>query len=115
MLLEVIQALYNSAVDVNTSIILDFFSAIDTDIELIYVGFHKDRWFKGDWRYCTFLINNNLEGETMMAGLFLIFFIAAILAVMEFEKASLSIAVINLVLCILWLNFHTNDTLAILL
>ncbi len=51
----------------------------------------------------------------MMAGLFLIFFIAAILAVMEFEKASLSIAVLNLVLCILWLNFQTNDTLAILL
>lgn len=43
MLLEVIQALNNSAVDVNTSIILDFFSAIDTDIELIYVGFHKER------------------------------------------------------------------------
>jgi len=51
----------------------------------------------------------------MMASLFLIFFIAAVLAIMHYEKVSLSLAVINLVLCALWLNYHASDTLTILL
>jgi hypothetical protein len=51
----------------------------------------------------------------MMASLFLIFFIAAVLALMNYEKVSLSLAVINLVLCVLWLNYHASDGLTILL
>jgi hypothetical protein len=51
----------------------------------------------------------------MMASLFLIFFIAAMLAVLNFEKASLLLVVINLVLCVLWLNYHASDSLTILL
>lgn len=51
----------------------------------------------------------------MMAALFFIFFIAAVLALMDFEKASMSLAIANLLLCIFWLNHHASDTLKILL